>query len=356
MTKVLNTKSSLKTTGTKKPETKQDEMVAGSENFTSIAADTISVKIKKNTQYSSDGIELLHSHQLTDGENVDETFTFMIDRLSGIANAYIEQFVELSEPQEVQHEEPEPDELTKRRVLLMDRDELLEVIKQFELGVNPKKIKKLAELRDAVADVLFPETTEGTEEADTAEGTEEAGITEDQIREMERDELVALIDANELDINPKKYKKIADLAEAIIALMQQAGAEEGVEEGGEGITEDQIREMERDDLIALIDGNELDINPKKYKKTADLAEAVIAAVQAANDEGGADDENTLTVEKIREMDRDELEELINTHELDINPKKYKKVEELVEKIIEVMSVDSEEVKSEFDDTDFNDKE
>jgi len=284
----------IKTTAKKQEAPKKEVEQKVSEILVSGVADTISVKIKKNTQYSADGIELIHIHQLLDGETAEETLQEMIEKLSGIANGYIEQFVEVGSDQiEESNEEPEPEEITQQRILTMEREELVALIKDNELDVDPKKHRKLANLRDAVAAVVFPEEEEPlSPEVDGGEeGDEGEGITVDAIREMEREELVELISSNELDINPKKYKKAAELAEAIIELLQASEGNEGEEEG-EGISEEMVREMERPELVELINSQELDINPAKYKKLPELIEKVVELLFADDQEGQSEFDDT----------------------------------------------------------------
>jgi len=56
------------------------------------------------------------------------------------------------------------------------------------------------------------------------------------------------------------------------------------------ITEDEIKKMKKADLIQLIKDEELDVNPKKFKKIADLRTAVIDDIFDDDDDDDDDDD------------------------------------------------------------------
>ena len=75
------------------------------------------------------------------------------------------------------------------------------------------------------------EETEETEEEETEESDEEEEISEEDILAMKKPELLDLIKEEELDIDLKKCKKIADLRDAVIdALFEEEIEEDGEEE------------------------------------------------------------------------------------------------------------------------------
>jgi len=235
---------------------------------------------------------------------------------SALANKYLKQQIEaitenlgddntaVDDPAEAE----EAEGISEDDIRAMSRDELIEVIKENGLDVSYRTIKKDKALQDAIIDAMSAEGEEPEAEAEAeaevegADGDADSGdITADDVREMSRDDMIALINDNELDIDPKKYKKPAALAEKIIEV---AGIEEAADStsdgadddatgdaGGDdvGISANDVREMDRDDLIALIKDNELDVNPKVYKKDEALAEAIIEA--AGLEEADADAES-----------------------------------------------------------------
>ena len=266
------------------------------------AAETVSVKIKRGGEYGSWGIELFHSKTVLEGKTAEETLDEIVDMLNAKVNLYVENNSEsIAEPEETTDpEEPavdpeasgEEDALTEEDVLAMTKAELIILIAEQELDINPKDYKKQADLAKAIVEVLFAE--EGAEESsdDTADAGEGEAITPDMIREMERPELEQLIkDSEDLDINPKKFKKTSELAEAIIEACfpaEEAGADACEGEGDE-ISPEMVREMERPELVDLIKSEELKIDPKKFKKTADLAEAIITELFVDEESGESSD-------------------------------------------------------------------
>jgi len=270
------------------------------------AAETVSVKIKRAGEYGSWGIELFHSKAVLEDKTAEETLDEIIDTLNAKVDLYVENAITKYNPATETGEVPDPEEtpdpeasgeedvLTEEDVLAMTKAELIILIAEQELDTNPKDYKKQADLAKAIVEVLFGE--EGVEEgsdadADAGEGEE---ITPDMIREMERPELEQLIkDSEELDINPKKFKKTSELAEAIIEACfpaEEAGADADAGEGeGDEISPEMVREMERPELVDLIKSEELKIDPKKFKKTADLAEAIITELFVDEESGESSD-------------------------------------------------------------------
>lgn len=291
-----------------------EEQDAPVELLKAAAAETVSVKIKRGGEYGSWGIELFHSKAVQEGKTAEETLDEIINTLSAKMDLYVENaFPEITvEPAETTGEtslpdtqeetavpETESEELTEEDVLAMTKAELIILIAEKELDINPKEYKKQADLAKAIVEVLFGEEV-AAEEGAGEEGDE---LTPDMIREMERPELEQLIaDSEDLDINPKKFKKTSDLAEAIIeacfaeetdSVLSDGTASDSGEGEGEEMTPEMIREMERPELVDLIKNGELTIDPKKFKKTADLAEAIITELFVDEEaSGGSDWEDT----------------------------------------------------------------
>jgi hypothetical protein len=154
-------------------------------------------------------------------------------------------------------------------------------------------------------DTDAPEDAEATEDA---EGEAE-GYSEEDIAAMTRPELVTLVEENELGLDPTDYAKnkagLEEFKQAIIAIMQD-GAEEGDDtddsDGAEGdaeeaISEEDIMEMDRPTLVALIADNELDVDHKKLTKLSGLRAAVVEAIQALSEaEADEPDEAEATAE------------------------------------------------------------
>lgn len=256
-----------KTTATK-PETKKTEDVI-------VGQDTITVKIRKGTEYSKEAIEIGRTISITEDDDANEKIGELIGELDGIAEEYIGQFAatggyeesEEKESEDGDEEESGDDEIDEDAIRAMGKVELKKFIKDNDLEVDPSEYKKLDDLKDAVIEALSEGGEE--EEADNeSEGDEEGDeVDEETIRGMDRKELVAFIKENDLGIDPKEYKKLSDLQDAVIEQISENGEEEG-------LTSEEVMEMDREQLIELIEENELDINPKKFKKTSDLAEAV----------------------------------------------------------------------------------
>jgi hypothetical protein len=191
-------------------------------------------------------------------------------------------------------------------------------------------------------------TEEPKESESTTEESSGSPITPEEIMEMDRAELEKLIEDNELGIDVKKFKKTIDLAKEIVKIIsdpvenEDPGSDEPIP-----VNAEMIREMERDELEKLISEKELNINPKKFKKTNILAEMVVSELFPDEDdsqesEKSAGEEHDPTEEEVRSMDRDQLTEIIKNYNLDIDPTKIKKDLILVETVISELFVDDTE--------------
>lgn len=210
--------------------------------------------------------------------------------------------------------EEEGGDLTADDVRAMTRKQLEELNAENDLGLKPTDYAKNkggnAKFAQAIIDVAGLEAEEGEEgEEETAEEGEEEGgeLTADDIRAMERSELLALNKDNELGLKTKGMS-LDDLREAIIeaaGLEDGEGgeeaeegeeAEDGVEEEGEeaeggDLTADDVRAMSRKELIALNKDNELGIKSKNMSDE-EFAEAVIeaAGLEDSGEEEGGEEE------------------------------------------------------------------
>lgn len=270
----------------KKPAIKAEEEVT----LVGVNADTVSVRIKKSGPYGVWGIDI--GRTVAVGENdPNELIDELIGDLDAIASGYAEQFpavetvgeccsssdAEPLEPEEVNNVEPDDsgDGVTEEDIRGMDKKELVKFIKEMELDIDPKEYKKVGDLADAVIEALSEEQSEPEPEVDDSN----EAVSEEDIRNMSKKELLEFIKENDIDIDPKEYKKFSELVDAVVELINS--------EPGDEITPDAIRDMGRTELIDLIDEQELEVKAKDYKKTSELAEAIIA--EMFDESTGADD-------------------------------------------------------------------
>lgn len=193
-------------------------------------------------------------------------------------------------------------------------------------------------------------------------GVSVPAATYDEAAEMATDLLT-----KEAEAVASAYNSLKESSESFSGSGEEGAAEEdasaeGEAEADEGdIGPDQIREMERDDLLTLIKDNGLEVDPKKFKSTKagldQLREAVIEAAglggEEAAEEGGeeASEETTeeaaeeggegeeVTYESVMAMDRTPLVELITANGLEIDPKKFPILGKLREKVCEVAGLE-----------------
>ena len=136
------------------------------------------------------------------------------------------------------------EDVTPEAVMAMKRSELLELITENTLDVDPTKLPKINDLRAAVVEAAFGGEEDGeAEEGEEAEGEEEgaeeeeAEITEEDIKAMTRVELVAFAKSQEIPLTLSDYAKnpkgLGNMASDVIKALEAAAEEEGEEEAGE---------------------------------------------------------------------------------------------------------------------------
>lgn len=120
--------------------------------------------------------------------------------------------------------EPEGDELTAQDLLDADKDDLLEIAKDNEVGGITLKLKKdLDALRAHIAAALEIELE--------AEGEESEDPTYESVQEMDKEDLVALAAENDIKLTLKQKKDLDGLRDFIC---EQLELEEAVEEKPKG--------------------------------------------------------------------------------------------------------------------------
>ena len=104
---------------------------------------------------------------------------------------------------------------------------------------------------------------------------------------------------------PPEEEQTEEQPEAQEAEAQEAEEAEAQEE--EGITAEDIMQMSRGDLIALIEENELPIKASDYRKVDDLRKALIQYLESDDDDGDTAAEDSAPEEKKGDEDDTEAE-------------------------------------------------
>lgn len=204
----------------------------------------------------------------------------------------------------------------------LDFDELI----GLELGLVVEHEEYQGKNRAKVVD--FTPVSDGDEDGDVTvnddSGDDDEKYTEESVNEMDAEELDELVEKHELEV--KKLKKIDKYRAAVIAALEEAdliGEEDAGDDGdaGDGYTKDEINEMDADELGEVVEKHELDVKP--MKKIAKYREAVIEALEEEDliKEDDEDDDEGYTEDEINEMDAKELAEVVEKHELDVEPQK-----------------------------------
>ena len=244
----------------KKVSPKKSTEVKSTMSDTSDKMDVVSGRIKAGGDYGKWGMEFFMSRNIPVGSDPSEAF----DDMTSILNKRMDEYIEdngftratqlevvpdyKSDIEDGNTEETE-ETLTEEDIAKMKRPALVELIASEELDIDADEYKKINDLRNAVLEVAFGEEEaeeeeevddveedseesegeeesgeeddwdgfgEGEEEEDEEESEEEEGLTEDDIMELERPALIKLIKEEDIDVDPKKFKVLSKLRKAVI--------------------------------------------------------------------------------------------------------------------------------------------
>lgn len=123
----------------------------------------------------------------------------------------------------------------------------------------------------------------------------------------------------------KKKSVIGDIfdPEALEGNDGEDDGEEGGDDDDDTPDEDAINEMDEDELEEVVEEHDLEINlddakGKGKKKLAAQRKMVIEALEEEGDDGDGDDDDTYTKDAIMDMKSKELKEVAEKHDLDVD--------------------------------------
>lgn len=130
----------------------------------------------------------------------------------------------------------------------------------------------------------------------------------------------------------KKQSRITDIFEAGDVGDGEEDDGDGEEEGDEAPTEDEINEMDEDELEEVVDDHDLDIElddakGKGKKKLAAQRKMVIEALDSEEEEEEEEEDETYSKKDVKKMDEEALEELIEKHDLDVDLEDHDKLKD-----------------------------
>lgn len=237
--------------------------------------------IKREDDFIKIAVDLHYPFSLEDvddGSALAKISEMVKDILDSEAEAAMAQYIALT-GNEVQPDEPGPegeeetagqepaadDELlTPEKVQAMKRSELEVAIQEYELEVDPSEYPKTKDGNQALRDFIIAQNF-SDDDAPAEEEVAAADVTEEDIRTMKRPELIALIKANELEVDAAKYPKSSDLADEIIQAFQaanetaeqDAAEEPAADEATPGYTQAELEAYSTEDLKAVFASWEL---------------------------------------------------------------------------------------------------
>lgn len=198
-------------------------------------------------------------------------------------------------------------------------EEVLEEIGETEAGCTVEHEKYKKRNKAKIVDVFDLENLDASEE-DGEDGGDEELPSEDELSEMDEDELEEVIDDHTLEVELGDFKGIKKKRKAVLAALEESAEEsteeEEEEEADEKPTDGEVKKMSKDELEEVIDDHNLDVDLDEFKSLKKKRDAIIEALE----ESGEDDEEegtTYSEEEIDAMKGKELKALVKEIELDV---------------------------------------
>ena len=161
----------------------------------------------------------------------------------------------------------------------------LEELKELEFGGEVVHEKYEGKTKGVIAEVFPVDEVEGDTDSESEEEEEDdEEVTFESVQEMDLDELLELASDNDIKVTKKQQKDIDALRDF---LCEKLDLEEEEEEGEEP-TYEEVQEMDEEDLDALVEEHELKIKAKDKKKIAKYRDAVCEALEL--EEGDEEEE------------------------------------------------------------------
>lgn len=160
---------------------------------------------------------------------------------------------------------------------------------------------------------------------DGGDGGEEEG-GEDKpdaadVKKMDEDELEEVIDEHDLDVDLDEHKGVRKKRQAVIDALEESddgGEEEKEEEGDDDKpSEAEVKKMDADELEEVIDDHDLDVDLDDIKGIRKQRQAVIDALEESDDGDGDNGDETYDEGEVKKMNSKALEALVEKHDLDV---------------------------------------
>lgn len=159
----------------------------------------------------------------------------------------------------------------------------LDELDGLEFGGEVVHEKYQGENRARLGDVFPLDELEDGDKDDGEEEGDDDEPTYSEVQEMDKEELDELVEDKEIKIPAKTKKKLQAYRDAVC---EELGLEDGEDEGDD-LTADDINDLDKDELDELVEDKGLKIPAKAKKKLATYRDAVIEALEldSEDDEG-----------------------------------------------------------------------
>jgi len=157
--------------------------------------------------------------------------------------------------------------------------------------------------------------------------------------------LMGIVEDLELEIDPFECEDDDDLTNKVIEALGGKAEGEEEEEAGDLPTAEEINAMKSKELRELIEDHELDLEVDDKVKVKKLRKLVIEAIEAMGgeeEEEEEEEEAAYTLDQINEMKKKQLLALIEEEELEIDDEDWDNVKELRQLVIEELDLDEED--------------
>lgn len=157
----------------------------------------------------------------------------------------------------------------------------IDELKELEFGGEVVHEKYEGKTKGVIAEVFPVDEVEGDSEEEEEEEEDGEEVTFESVQEMDLDELLELASDNDIKVTKKQQKDVDALRDF---LCEKLDLEEEEEEEGEEPTYEEVQEMDEEELDALVEEHELKIKAKDKKKIDKYRDAVCEALELEEEE------------------------------------------------------------------------
>jgi hypothetical protein len=202
---------------------------------------------------------------------------------------------------------------------------------QDECGLSIELDEYEGKKRSKIMDVIHLDMVEDDQGEDGMSGKP----SEKDIKKMDEDELEEVVDEHELDVDLDEIKGIKKKRAAVIEALEESGGDDDGDDV-EGWELPDVSDMDEDDLEEVIEEHDLEVDLDDYKTIKKKRKAVAEALEEAGGDDDGDGDEGYDEDDVMKMKAKELKALVEKHGLKVKIPAGKANDKTRKKVVEAL--------------------